>query len=87
MRTPNLLDAPINNNTSKVAKGLFPFKFLYITTHQTPRFETISQNVYKKSLYLVALGMIKFVGSFQNYRREQKEKPLSRRGNHALIAA
>ena len=40
----------------------------------------------QKTFYLIALEMIKFVGSSQNYRPQAK-KPLSRRVNHALIAA
>ena len=52
----NLLDALVNNNTSKMEKGLSSFKLLYITTHQIPRFETISQNVYKKISLLSSLG-------------------------------
>ena len=58
-----------------MAKGLSNVELLYITTHQTPRFETISLNVYKKSPYLVALENAKPHPHFSKITaRKQKEK-------------
>ena len=47
-----------------------------------------SKNVYKHSSHLIALGKIKPHPRFQNLLpKSEKKKPLSRRVNHALIAA
>ena len=56
---------------TKIKRGKKNF-FSFITTHQVPHFRTSLRNIYKKSLHLIALAKVKFVGSFQKISLIQK---------------